>query len=267
MLNITPIPALSDNYIWVIHDNQEAIVIDPSVSEPVLAFIQDHHLSLSAILLTHHHDDHVGGVAGLLDKFTETPIYCHSHHYVHKNVRAVAGGDTVDLLGKKINIFDSQGHTDTHITFGFLDNGLARIFCGDTLFKAGCGRVFTGTIEKLYQSFQSFNQLDKYFGIASESVYFYPAHEYTLSNLKFAHHLEPNNADIQATIQQDTKVRSDNLPTLPTNLIIEQKINPFMRALNPSSELLDNARKNGYQGKSDDSLVLFSFLRQLKNTF
>lgn len=268
MLKIIPIPALSDNYIWLMmdEDTKQAIIIDPSVSDKVLDFLIDNQLTPIAILLTHEHNDHIGGVAGILKDYPNVPIYCHQTHYQHSNVIYVENGDDIVLLSQVIQVFDSAGHTANHLSFAVEYNHKVHLFCGDTLFKAGCGRVFTGTIEQLYQSFCFLNELDKLFNISDNDIYFYPAHEYTLSNLNFAKFLEPNNYDIGYHINQDTQLRDNYLATLPTTLNTERKINPFLRALQPNDELFNHAIKNGFDNAKNPT-ALFAFLRQLKNNF
>lgn len=264
-MNIHPISALSDNYIWLIEKDKQAIVIDPAVSDKVLDFLKDNQLSLSAIWLTHEHNDHIGGVADILEQYSNTPIYCHQTHYTHSNVKSIENGDTINLFNEQntVHIYKTAGHTANHLTFIFKGNKKLNVFCGDTLFSGGCGRVFTGTIDELYQSFQRFDKLDKIFDISDNDIYFYPAHEYTLSNLKFGQYIEPNNIAIQNEITHINQ--NPNQITLPTSLNKERQINVFLRIA--QNELKNVLLEKGLADNIDDELLLFSLLRQAKNTF
>lgn len=264
-MKIHAISALSDNYIWVIQKDNQAIVIDPAVSDKVLEFLKDNHLSLLAIWLTHEHNDHIGGVAGILEYYPNTPIYCHSTHYTHNNVMPIENDNIINLFNQQnvVHIYKTAGHTANHLTFLFKDDKKLTVFCGDTLFSGGCGRVFTGTIDELYQSFRLFDNLDKTFDVSDNDIYFYPAHEYTLSNLKFGQYIEPNNLAIQNEIAHINN--NPNQITLPTSLNKERQINVFLRV---TQNTVKNALlEKGLTNNIDDELLLFSLLRQAKNTF
>lgn len=266
MPSIHAIKAFEDNYIWVISQDNQAIIVDAGEAEPVLDYLNEHQLTPIAMLITHHHDDHTGGVADIKAAYPAMQIIAHCLHGVQTD-SCVDEGDDFALMGLDFKVWRTAGHTDTHLSYLCDFDGRTHVFCGDTLFSGGCGRVFTGTIDELYQSFQLFDKLDDEFSLSDNTIYFYPAHEYTLSNLKFAQFLEPNNADIAICIEKDTQLRANNLPTLPTTLQMERQINPFLRALNPNDELFENTLKNGFKGDKNDRLALFAFLRELKNTF
>ena len=266
MLKIHPIPAFTDNYIWAIinDETQEVIIVDAGDAEPVLGFVNRENLTITQIWVTHHHSDHIGGVTALANAFPNAQIFAHAN--IHPLINAthlipVAEGRELTAWGSPVQVWQVAGHTENHLAYLMtLDNHL-HIFCGDTLFRAGCGRVFTGTIETLFESFDRFAQLH------DDKTSFYPAHEYTLSNLKFAQFIEPNNPAIQKAIEHDNQLRSQNKPTLPTSLADEKAINPFMRAvIAPSDEMIKTVQAQ--TGIEDDSpFEIFKALRQLKNNF
>lgn len=266
MLTIHPIPAFTDNYIWAIinKEKSEVIIVDAGQAKPVLDFVKSQDLTITQIWLTHHHNDHIGGVAELAKNFPNTQIFAHTdiHALINaKNLIAVAEGSELEAFTNPVQIWQVAGHTENHLAYLLtLDNRL-HIFCGDTLFRAGCGQVFTGTIEQLFESFDRFAQLH------DDKTLFYPAHEYTLSNLEFAQFIEPNNLDIQQAIAKDSNLRKQNKPTLPTTLADEKAINPFLRAvINPSDEMIKTVQTQ--TGTNDDSsFEIFKALRQLKNNF
>lgn len=253
------IKAFDDNYIWLIIKDQQAIIIDPGQDTAVTDYLNDRQINPVAILITHHHDDHIGGVAALRKRYPDITVYAHNNHNVNADT-LVDEGSIFHLLNLDFQVWQTAGHTDTHLSYLCQIAGRTQVFCGDTLFKAGCGRIFTGTVEQMYDSFARYQTLP-------DDTIFYPAHEYTLSNLKFAQFLEPNNADIAKQMIDDAQLRADDLPTLPTTLANEKKINPFFAAFNPSDELLHQAKQNGFLGHADDDLALFAFLRELKNRF
>lgn len=271
MLKIHPIPAFSDNYIWAIINeaNNEVIIVDAGQAKPVLDFVKNHNLTITQIWVTHHHDDHIGGVAELTNHFPNAQIFAHAdiHSLIHaNNLIAVGEGSELTAWGNAVQVWQVAGHTANHLAYLLTLDNCLHIFCGDTLFRAGCGRVFTGTIEQLFESFMRFAELHD--GLYKEDrTLFYPAHEYTLANLKFAQSIEPTNAAIAQAIEQDTQLRQQNQPTLPTTLGDEKAINPFLRAvISPSDEMIKTVQaKTGL--KDDSPFAIFKALRELKNQF
>ena len=249
-MKITPVKALNDNYIWMIQDGNHAACVDPSDATPVLIFLVRNRLMLAQTWITHLHHDHIGGVQSLKNGFMESPVYGEAD--IDVATHTVTAGTQFPFGDGLVTVWATPGHTDRHVSY-LLENaeGL-HVFCGDTLFSASCGRVFTGTIEELYDSFQRFNQLP-------EDTLFYPAHEYTASNLRFAEFIEPENPDIQAALRA-----AEDTPTLPVTLAHERKINPFLRV-----DLLHvRERVEELVGKQLDSgLEVFAALRELKNRF
>ena len=259
MISVSPIAAFNDNYIWLISDtsNKQHYVVDPGDSEVVIAYLKQHQIELSGILITHHHYDHTGGVSGL---------QAHADHKLHvygpddENIQGIthsisAQMDSIilPLLPTPIRIFHLPGHTLGHIAY-LIDSHL---FCGDTLFSAGCGRLFEGTPKQMLHSLNSLSKLD-------DDTLVYPAHEYTLANLKFALHVEPNNKALQQYQQKARLLRADELPTLPTTLALEKAINPFLRA--NSAEIQQNLSTHFQQPISDEQ-TSFTLLRQWKDNF
>lgn len=266
MIEIVPILAFDDNYIWLLVHEQtkQAIAIDVGDSKPVVAYLQQHDLTLTAIWITHDHHDHVGGVSALLAHFALAKVYCHHRHQlvVDKTRQVLVDeGDVVLAWDCSALVWQSFGHTDSHISFLLNMNNRWHVFCGDTLFSGGCGRVFTGTITQLYQSFC------RYQGLPDDSL-LYPAHEYTLSNLSFGQAIEPDNTDMA-----DKIIQLKNTPaiTLPTTLAEQRKINVFMRTHLPSiknSTLVQTFVKEHLpDGTTLDEACVFAVLRQLKNNF
>ena len=230
MLQIHPIQAFTDNYIWMISDGKTAWVVDPGDATPVLAFLEANSLSLSGILLTHWHGDHQGGVEDLCSRYDDIQVIG-SNKVLKGPSRSVSEGDEVDVLGATFKVIEVPGHTLDHVAF-FSDSTLFQspvAFTGDTLFVAGCGRLFEGTAEDMYKSLQKLNALP-------ENTSIYCAHEYTLANLKYAAFAEPDNSDIQSRLGSVEKLRSHEISTVPTTLLMERLTNPFLRAKD-SSEL------------------------------
>lgn len=220
MLNITPIPALSDNYIWAIQKDNDVIIVDPSDAVPVLAFIAKNQLNLTAILLTHNHHDHTDGMPELLSRYPQLSVYGSQEVAQFAN-RIVQPEDHLTLFDYDVRVIESAGHTAQHVSYLF---GNEYLFCGDVLFSGGCGRVFTGNYQAQFDALQRFKALPEF-------VEIFPAHEYTLSNLKFAEAvLAPSCALFE--IQERAEIlRSRNQPTLPTTLERELQINPFLQAV------------------------------------
>ncbi len=270
MLKIHPIAAFSDNYIWAIvnDETQEVIIIDAGEAKPVLDFVQQNSLSITQIWVTHQHNDHIGGISELAQNFPNVEIFAHTviHPLIQaKNLTAVGEGSELtawsDILRLPVQVWQVAGHTENHLAYLLTFEDKLHIFCGDTLFRAGCGRVFTGTIGQLFESF------DRFAGLHDADTLFYPAHEYTLSNLKFAQFIEPNNPNIQQAIAHDRQLRAQGKPTLPTSLADEKAINPFLRAvIEPSDEMIKTVQTQ--TGIHDDSsFEIFKALRQMKNNF
>lgn len=248
-MNITALPALNDNYIWLIEHEGQALCIDPGDAAPVLQYLQTHKLTLTQIWITHHHHDYTGGVADLR-RHTRAEVYGGSD--IARTQHTVADGSRLTFGSMTAEVHATPGHTDGHLSYFLHHDNRLHVFCGDTLFSGGCGRVFTGTVQQLAASLRLFNRLP-------EDTLFYPAHEYTASNLKFAAHIEPDNADIQTALQQ-----SAHTPTLPVSLARERRINPFLRTALPHVA----ARTETLCGhKLADADAVFAALRELKNGF
>lgn len=217
-MKVEPIKAFSDNYIWVIEENNEAVIVDPGESEDVLDYLKTEDLSLQAILLTHNHDDHVGGVVGILEEFPKVPIYGPDETSTIAD-HIVEDGDSFELLRQTFDVLFTPGHTEGHISYVMGD----ALFCGDALFSGGCGRVFTGDYEAQYHTLQKFKQLN-------DETLVYAGHEYTETNLRFALEVEPNNEAVLDVLEITRDVRSKNLPTLPSTISKEKDINLFLQA-------------------------------------
>ncbi|UOO93716.1 MULTISPECIES: hydroxyacylglutathione hydrolase [Vitreoscilla] len=250
-MTITPIPAFNDNYIWLMQANEQAVCVDPGEAAPVLAYLQQHRLSLHSILITHHHRDHIGGVADLQEAFPDAIIY--GPEDIACVTQAMQEGDVLDVLGEPVVVWEVPGHTHNHIAYLLTIHGTAapHVFCGDTLFSAGCGRVFCGTIEQLQHSLARFQSLP-------DATLFYPAHEYTASNLRFALSVEPDNQAAIAALAVAT-----DTPTLPVTLAHEKAINPFLRL--DSEQIQQQVALQGMSMIND--AAVFASLRQLKNQF
>ncbi len=224
-MDIIPLPAFRDNYIWLLHDDRHAVVVDPGDAVPVRQYLARQGLRLAAILVTHHHPDHVGGLAELLAAAT-VPVFGPAAENVEGVTRPVAEGDTVrlDELGVELSVLDIPGHTSGHVAY--YAAGLGAVFCGDTLFSAGCGRLFEGTPPQLAASLAKLAALP-------DETRVYCTHEYTLSNLAFARVAEPDNAERDEWASRCEGLRAANQPTLPSTIGREKAINPFLRCDRP----------------------------------
>lgn len=252
MLEIKSIPAFSDNYIWLIQNSdQRCAVVDPGDATPVLEYLKQHKLSLDAILITHHHNDHIGGVAELVRQYPDVDVVGPANEPVPTLTHPVEGGDQIELFGEVFFVLALEGHTLGHI--GYV--GDEKLFCGDVLFSAGCGRVFEGTMEQMHAS------LNKIVALPEETEV-YCAHEYTASNLAFALAVEPDNEQLQQYRDEVNRLRAQNRPTLPTTLRREKWINPFLRTDQQSV-----IRSVANRTQQTDPLAIFSALREWKNEF
>lgn len=218
-MNLNSIPAFQDNYIWVLsEDDGRCLIVDPGEAAPVLRAIEEHQWQPEAILLTHHHNDHVGGVQALRDAFPDVVVYGPAETQHKGTTEVVAEGDTVTVLGQDFSVFATPGHTLGHICFF----SFPYLFCGDTLFSGGCGRLFEGTATQMYQSFCKINALP-------DDTVICCAHEYTLGNMKFAVSVLPQDAEVQEYYKKVSELRAKNEKTLPVILKNERKINLFLR--------------------------------------
>lgn len=251
MLEILPIPAFKDNYIWLISNSRHAVVVDPGDAGPVSLLLEQSGLTLEAILITHHCHDHIDGVVELISKYP-APVYApakESYDFPHT---PVADGDlvTINKPDIKFTVMEVPGHTLGHVAY----YSQPLLFCGDTLFSCGCGRLHEGTAEQMYQSLQRLTQLP-----ADTRVYC--AHEYTLNNLAFALELEPDNMALHKRRQEVTELRTAGLPSLPTTIELELATNPFLRCgsntIRQSLELEENTAP----------AEVFRILREMKNNY
>ncbi len=257
MLNVHPIPVFRDNYIWVIHNQAHAAVIDPGIASPVIEYLRSNKLQLSAILITHHHDDHTGGNSELLQSY-DVPVYGPRNESIATVSHPLREGDQVNLEAISLNlmVLDTPGHTRGHIAY-YGSNPFNMVFCGDTLFACGCGRVFEGTVQQMYQSLQKLSQLP-------DDTLIFCTHEYTLGNIQFAKAADPENARLIEFEIAAQELRNRNIPTIPTTLTLEKKINPFIRCEQGG---IINSTQN-YSGKSLSSPIeIFTVLREWKNNF
>jgi hydroxyacylglutathione hydrolase len=251
---VVPVSAFKDNYVWTLRKGGQAVVVDPGDAAPVLEYLAREKLRLAAILATHHHADHVGGVAALLDEF-QVPVYGPRHEPIPTLTHPVSEGDTVSLpeLGVSFSVLDIPGHTRAHIAY----YGAGALFCGDTLFACGCGRVFEGTPEQMFAS------LEKLLALPDETKV-YCGHEYTLANIGFARAVEPANRALGAREERDRRLREAGKPTLPSTLGDEKATNPFLRCREPA--VVESANK--YLGaRVSDPARVFAAIRDWKNRF
>ncbi len=253
-LRLTPLPAFSDNYIWLLSSGSVAAAIDPGDAEPVRAALAERHLSLAAVLVTHHHPDHMGG-AGALAAEHGCPVYGPAGEAIEAVSVPLAEGAVLEVpgLGARFRVLDIPGHTAGHIAY----EGHGIIFCGDTLFSVGCGRLFEGTAEQMCRSLAKLAALPDDTRVCC-------GHEYTLANLKFAGILEPDNRDVRDYAEECAARRERGEPTLPSRLGLERRVNPYLRC---HVAAVREAVRQRLGREPADEVEVFATLRAWKDGF
>lgn len=261
-LHIEPLPAFTDNYLWLIHNNVDAAVVDPGDAAVVQTAVQHRGLRLRYILITHHHPDHVGGLASLKAN-NDLQVYgpAAESDRIGSLDHLLSDGDSLELkaLGLRFDVIGVPGHTLGHIAYysgETLSTGV--LFCGDTLFSGGCGRLFEGTPSQMLNSLQRLAALDNETAV-------YCAHEYTLSNLLFSTAADPDNLDVKDAIQEVQELRRQHRPTIPSSIGREQRINPFLRCSVPA--VIDTVSKQAHLPKNASETEVFRALREWKDHF
>ena len=264
-MKLVALPAFSDNYIWMLHDGRQAVVVDPGDAAPVLQALDAEGLALAHILVTHHHPDHVGGLAALRHRL-QGQVYGPAHETIPAPFVPLEGGTTVTVLGLDFTVIDVPGHTAGHIAYfhapapagtaGIDAADTPILFCGDTLFSAGCGRLFEGTPAQMHASLSRLAALPGNTRVCC-------AHEYTESNLRFAAAVEPANADIAQAVASCRSLRLQGLPTLPSTIARERAINPFMRC--DDAAVIRSAKARG--AADHGGAAVLGALREWKNNF
>lgn len=251
MFEITFIPALTDNYIWLLHDGNDAVIVDPGDASAVIWRLKAENLNLKAILVTHFHDDHQAGLSTLLEHY-DVPVYGPASESIIGCNRPLSGGETIELLGQSCTVIAVPGHTLGHLAY--LISGA--LFCGDTLFTGGCGRLFEGTPAQMVDS------LAKIAALPDETL-IYCGHEYTEINLCFSAAVEPDNAQTAKRSAETSFMRLRGRPTVPSTLLMEKETNPFLRCSEPDVVAAAKQRNP----KADDPLSVFSTIREWKDGF
>jgi len=251
-MNLNSISAFQDNYIWVLsNDDGRCVIVDPGEAEPVLKAIEQNQWQPEAILLTHHHHDHVGGVAAICAKFPHLVVYGPAETQNKGTTRVVKDGEKILILGLEFSVIATPGHTSGHISYF----SFPYLFCGDTMFSGGCGRLFEGTPSQMFQSFKKIDALP-------EDTLICCAHEYTLANMKFAMHILPEDTAIQEYYRKVNELRAKNQKTLPVTLKNERKINLFLRT--DDVDLVKKIKEETNMLQPEDC---FAWLRSKKDDF
>jgi len=257
MLDVRPIRAFRDNYIWMIRSARApraVAVVDPGDAAPVMAALAADDLRLEAILATHHHADHVGGVAELVAA-TGARAFGPARERVPTAVERMAGGATasVESMALEFGVIDVPGHTAGHIAYA----GHGAVFCGDTLFSAGCGRLFEGTAAEMLASLDALAALP-------EETRVYCGHEYTEANLRFAMAVEPRNSAIMDYVKRAAALRAAGSPTLPSTIGLEKRVNPFLRSRH---EDVKSAAEHRAGRPLPTAVAVFAEIRSWKDGF
>ena len=253
MLSVEPIKAYTDNYIWLVSTNEGSIVVDPGESKEILNLIDSNKIDLKGVLITHHHYDHTNGLLDLTNKMN---LEVYGPKKIEGINNIVKESDKFSLIGIDFEVIEIPGHTLDHLAFYSSNNKDPILFCGDTLFAGGCGRVFEGTFEQMFKSLKKISNYPK-------ETKIFCGHEYTLSNLKFALEVDEDNKQLADEYINVKKLISSDIPSLPTNLNKELKVNPFLRCneINIKNKVIDKF------DIIDDELEIFTALRKWKDNF
>ncbi len=255
-MQLIPLPAFTDNYIWLLHNGHQALVVDPGDAQPVLNALKRLDVTLESILVTHHHTDHTGGVDVLREQ-TGCQVLGPAREPMPEPLTRLTGGDQIHAIGLNFQVIDVPGHTAGHIAYYCEQvNESPLLFCGDTLFSGGCGRLFEGTPAQMLQSLQTLSALP-------DDTLVCCTHEYTLNNLRFAAAVDPENQYLIDYTTLCQSLRSDFRPSLPSSIRMERLINPFLRTLEPAVV----AAARTYDATANDEVTVFAALRQWKNSF
>ena len=254
MLSVKPIKAFDDNYIWLISTNEGSIVVDPGESKKIIKAIDENTIDLKGILITHHHYDHTNGLKDLLEK-NEFDVYgpINKINGINKKVSEL---DKFSIIGIEFEVIEIPGHTLDHIAFYSFNKGSPLLFCGDTLFAGGCGRVFEGTYEQMFEALKKISKFPK-------NTKVYCGHEYTLSNIKFALEVDPNNRKLQSEFEHVQGLIKSDTPSLPTTIEKELDLNPFLRCDN--LEIKKNIIERF--DVSDNEFEIFTAIRKWKDNY
>lgn len=256
-MELIPLPVFSDNYIWLLHNLERALVVDPGEPTAVLAWLEEHGVVLDTILITHHHPDHTGGVDALRNA-TGAKVFGPLNEKMPEPLKRLGAGHTVKVLGLTFHVLEVPGHTAGHIAYYCEDiDGEPLVFCGDTLFSGGCGRLFEGTPAQMLKSLEQLSRLPDATRVCC-------THEYTLSNLRFALAVEPDNMDLTQHTAHCKSLREQNLVTLPSSIGLEKRINPFLRT---AQDTVARAARAHAGAASNDPVAVFAALREWKNRF
>ncbi len=249
---VVPVPAFNDNYLWVLRHGRHAVLVDPGDAAPIRDYLARESLTPTAILVTHHHADHIGGLAELA---ANLPVYGPRDDRISGITRQVQQGDQVMLpeLGASLQAIEVPGHTRSHVAY----YGASSLFCGDTLFACGCGRLFEGSAAQMSASLAKFTALP-------DDTRVYCAHEYTMSNIRFARAVEPGNAALAAREVRDGAMRKQNKPTVPFTIGEEKASNPFLRC--DQAEVIAAATRHAGAPLAD-LVEVFAAVREWKNNF